>query len=555
MSHSAVTDNTVHTVLLDDRDIFLAEMDKIYRLERDVDKFNAELENASKRLQRKSKDQQGDHQAMLLCSATLAAHAQKDMKWEKALQSEDKAKAMAALDKELNSLQQTILTQVTSEDLDWSQAVSTATPGRLILDIKRSGMYKVRGVKQGFRENKELADGPDFNYYSNVVKIHAVRLALFRKRSRTRIIAMKDVSTAFLQSNKYPKGKVKYIAFKHPVTHKWIYFRQSGPIYGADYLTDGQILDYLGMLIGQDTDSIYLSMEAYIVNSCETLGVEAQNHRTPISEPIDTDSPTLPAEEVKSFLTGLGMLGWLATTARCDVSYTYSRIAQHCAKPNKSAMAAVKRAFSYLLHTKELSLSAKVFEHDRPVSSIFDRSTTTDEHRFMTDSDHAGNHEVQNKRRSQNGLVMTINGAPYFWQSKASSVAFACEAIGEAHADMSSGAVEIYAAGNATLDIMGIKYVAEEMGFEFPTPFVLEMDNNAARTFCHGSALKTKLKHIDCRQEWVKTLRDRNIMLPAYVPSEENLADLFTKILPPALFERLRDQLMKFFRIPTQSSI
>jgi len=366
---------------------------------------------------------------------------------------------------------------------------------------------------------------------------------------------MKDVSTAFLQSNKYPKGKVKYIAFKHPVTHKWIYFRQSGPIYGADYLTDGQILDYLGMLIGQDTDSIYLSMEAYIVNSCEILGVEARNHRTPISEPIDTDSPTLPAEEVKSFLTGLGMLGWLATTARCDVSYTYSRIAQHCAKPNKSAMAAVKRAFSYLLHTKELSLSAKVFELDRPVSSIFDRSTTTDEHRFMTDSDHAGNQEVQNKRRSQNGLVMTINGAPYFWQSKASSVAFACEAIGEAHADMSSGAVEIYAAGNATLDIMGIKYVAEEMGFEFPTPFVLEMDNNAARIFCHGSALKTKLKHIDCRQEWVKTLRDRNIMLPAYVPSEENLADLFTKILPPALFERLRDQLMKFFSIPTQSSI
>ena len=88
----------------------------------------------------------------------------------------------------------------------------------------------------------------------------------------------------------------------------------------------------------------------------------------------------------------------------------------------------------------------------------------------MTDSDHAGNHEVQNRRRSQNGLVMTINGAPYFWQSKASSVAFASEAIGEAHADMSSGAVEIYAAGNATLDIMGIKYVAEEMGFDFQLP-------------------------------------------------------------------------------------
>ena len=36
---------------------------------------------------------------------------------------------------------------------------------------------------------------------------------------------------------------------------------------------------------------------------------------------------------------------------------------------------------------------------------------------------------------------------------------------------------------NSTVDIMGIKYVAEEKGFEFPTPFVLQMDNNAARIF------------------------------------------------------------------------
>ena len=112
------------------------------------------------------------------------------------------------------------------------------------------------------------------------------------------------------------------------------------------------------------------SVETCIVNTCEILGVEARKLRTPISEPIDTDSIALPAKEAKTFLTGLDMLGWLATTVRCDVTYTYSRIAQHCAKTNTSAMAAVKRAFSYLPHTKEHSLSAKVFEHDRPISSI-----------------------------------------------------------------------------------------------------------------------------------------------------------------------------------------
>ena len=65
--------------------------------------------------------------------------------------------------------------------------------------------------------------------------------------------------------------------------------------------------------------------------------------------------------------------------------------------------------------------------------------------------------------------------------SKSTSVFFASPDIGEAHADTSSAAAEIFAAGNAAQDIMGIKYMVEEMGMDFPTPFILEMDNEAAR--------------------------------------------------------------------------
>ena len=111
---------------------------------------------------------------------------------------------------------------------------------------------------------------------------------------------------------------------------------------------------------------------------------------------------------------------------------------------------------------------------------------------------------------------------------------------------MSSAAVEIFAVGIATLDIMGLSYVVEEMGMTFPIPFTPEMDNDAARIFCLGSAHKTKLalKHIDCRQEWVRKLRDRNIMTPAHVDSKDNDADLFTKILPREPFEMVRNRIM-----------
>ena len=76
-----------------------------------------------------------------------------------------------------------------------------------------------------------MSDGPDFNYHANVVKFVTVRLILARRRAGC-IIAIIDVSTAFLQSHPYPAGKVKYISFKNPLTGKWVYFRQSGPIYG-----------------------------------------------------------------------------------------------------------------------------------------------------------------------------------------------------------------------------------------------------------------------------------------------------------------------------------
>ena len=68
--------------------------------------------------------------------------------------------------------------------------------------------------------------------------------------------------------------------------------------------------------------------------------------------------------------------------------------------------------------------------------------------------------------------------------------------------------------------------------------------------FMRNTAAKTKLKHIDCRQEWVRTLRDKDICLPQHVDTELNLADLFTKILSMGVFQRLRQLIM--VRLPEE---
>ena len=43
----------------------------------------------------------------------------------------------------------------------------------------------------------------------------------------------------------------------------------------------------------------------------------------------------------------------------------------------------------------------------------------------------------------------------------------------------------------------------------------------------------------------VKTLRDKNIVLPVHVHTDNNLADIFTKILDEDKFTQLRSKLMR----------
>ena len=124
----------------------------------------------------------------------------------------------------------------------------------------------------------------------------------------------------------------------------------------------------------------------------------------------------------------------------------------------------------------------------------------------------------QEKRRSQNGYVFILNGMPVMFCSKVTSVAFANERIGEAHADMSSGASEIYCTGNATLDLLFESYIADEMGVKLPETAKLQMDNNTAEAFSNNTAKNSKLKHIDCRQWWVRMLRDKSIIRPVHCP-------------------------------------
>ena len=98
------------------------------------------------------------------------------------------------------------------------------------------------------------------------------------------------------------------------------------------------------------------------------------------------------------------------------------------------------------------------------------------------------------------------------------------------HADVSSAAVEIYAGSAGLSQGMWLSYVSDELGISFPTPVCIGVDNATAVAYANGTVKRSKIQHIDARQDWVGAMRDSNICKLWKVDTKENESDLLTKI-------------------------
>ena len=232
------------------------------------------------------------------------------------------------------------------------------------------------------------------------------------------------------------------------------------------------------------------------------------------------------------------------------MKFAHSRISQHMASPNRGALEAVVHCVRYLARTRHFCLHQLYGEEDL--------------WSFSSDSDQSGNVEIVNKSRNQLGHLGMRGRAPIIFGSKACSTKFevarsnwdallnpTCHPkMKELHADVSSAAAEIYAASVALSEILYLSYITEEMGMKFELPITLLIDNSTCIAFSRNTVKRSKLRHIDCRMDWVKALRDEKLVRLEKVDTKENISDVFTKILDAAVFEKFRDRMLVECRIP-----
>ncbi|CAI7847920.1 unnamed protein product [Closterium sp. NIES-54] len=133
----------------------------------------------------------------------------------------------------------------------------------------------------------------------------------------------------------------------------------------------------------------------------------------------------------------------------------------------------------------------------------------------------------QATQRSSQGYTFSLGSGSISWQSTRSSsvLSSSCEA-------------EIYARAMAAQELRWLTYLLTDLGEQPRSPPVLYVDNKAMLALCREHRLEHRTKHIALRYFLARELQQRGQLRLAYVASEANTADIFTKALPPGDHQR-----------------
>lgn len=105
---------------------------------------------------------------------------------------------------------------------------------------------------------------------------------------------------------------------------------------------------------------------------------------------------------------------------------------------------------------------------------------------------------------------------------------------------MSSTEAELVALADCAIELLYILGVLEDLGVEIPRPVDVCTDNKGAYDLCHRFTSAQNSRHVDRKMFKMRELRGAGTVTVRHIPTEQNPADLFTKVLSKSTFEKHR---------------
>ncbi|CAI7771769.1 unnamed protein product [Closterium sp. NIES-54] len=272
----------------------------------------------------------------------------------------------------------------------------------------------------------------------------------------------------------------------------------------------GELRSYLGLQITRDIARRTITLtQSHMVQ--QVLQRFDFTYSSPQATPLSTrhSLSALPSDESVEpngpYPELVGCLMYLMTCTRPDLAYPLSILACYVAPGGHRPehMAAAKRVLRYLCSTWGLGLvlggrSPVVLTGHADASWVDDLAT----------------------QRPSQGNTFSLGSGSVLWRSTCSSsvLSSSCEA-------------EIYAKAMAAQELCWLTYLLTDLGEPPRSPPVLYVDNKAMLALCR----EHRTKHFALRYFLSRELLQRGQLRLAYVASQANTADIFTKALQPVV--------------------
>ena len=277
----------------------------------------------------------------------------------------------------------------------------------------------------------------------------------------------------------------------------------------------GPLSYFLGIQAQQLGSVLHLNQHKYIADLLNRTQMET-------SKPAPTpgrlgrtlsQSDGMSLSDPSEYRRTVGALQYVTLT-RPDIAFAVNKACQFMAKPSDVHWMAVKRILRYLKGTIHLGL------HFQPAASM--------ELQGYSDADWAS---CPDDRRSTSGYCVFLGSNLISWSSSKQRLV-----------SKSSAESEYRGLVSLTAELVWIQSLLQELCLPTSPP-ILWCDNQSAAHLAANPVFHSHSKHIELDLHFIREKVLRQELQICYVPSGDQLADIFTKHLPITQFCNLRSKL------------
>ncbi|KAL2941800.1 Retrovirus-related Pol polyprotein from transposon TNT 1-94 [Bienertia sinuspersici] len=273
---------------------------------------------------------------------------------------------------------------------------------------------------------------------------------------------------------------------------------------------------FLGIEIGYLPQGITMTQKKF---TSELLQSYAPADHKPVVTPLPINLKLSASEgdlfdDPSLYRTIVGKINFLTHT-RPDLSYTVQHLSQFLQEPRVPHFKALQHVLRYLSCTAGQGI-------------LLNGSSELNLQAF-SDSDWGA---CLDSRRSISGYILMLGKSPISWKSKKQHTV-----------SKSSSEAEYRALSHAAAEVTWVVRLLEEFGLTNLQPVTLFCDNQSSIHIAKNPVHHERTKHIEIDVHFTRDKILEGLLHLAYVPTSEQLADVFTKVLPSSQFSHLLSNL------------